>query len=164
MARDLLKYHSVFIAGLHLGSVKEYTPPVPSVALEDYRTGAMDAPIKVDVGMEALGAELKLGAYELEAYNKVGAFAEVEVSVRGAIERIDGTTIAVVHTMTGRLSTGNRGTWAAGALPEGTIGIAASYFKEEVDGEVVTEIDIPNMIRIINGVDQMEEVRNALGL
>lgn len=164
MARDLLKYHSTFIASKHIGSVKEYTPPVPSVATEEYRTGAMDAPITVDMGLEALEFEIKLGAYEKEAYSKVGTLAETEVSVRGAIERIDGTTIAVVHTITARLKVGNRGNWAAGSLPEGSITGAVSYFKEEIDGEVVTEIDIPNMIRIVNGVDQMEEVRNALGL
>lgn len=164
MARDLIKYHSVFMTGVHIGSVKEYTPPVPTEALEDYRAGAMDAPIKVGVGMEALEAQIKLGAYEKEAYNKVGTFAPVEVEVRGAIERIDGTTVSIVHTLTAKLTVGDRGSWTAGGLPEGTISMAISYFKEEVDGEEIVEIDIPNMIRRINGVDQMEEIRNALGL
>ena len=41
---------------------------------------------------------------------------------------------------------------------------ATTYFAKFVDGVKVTEIDPFNMIAIVNGVDEMAEVRKALGL
>ncbi|EGH24729.1 major tail tube protein, partial [Pseudomonas amygdali pv. mori str. 301020] len=39
-----------------------------------------------------------------------------------------------------------------------------TYYKLEVDGRVVYEIDALGMKRVINGVDQLAAERSALGL
>lgn len=39
-----------------------------------------------------------------------------------------------------------------------------SYAKLTINGEVLYEVDVINMIEIVDGVDLMEEHRNALGL
>ena len=164
MARDILKYHSAFLNSEYLASVKEYTPPEVKVITEDYRAGAMDGSRSVDMGIEPMEFELKMGALEVVALREVGKMGDARVTVRGAVERIDGSTVAIVHTLGVRLKGGSRGAWAAGSMPEPTLSGSVHYFKEEVDDEVTTEIDIDNLIRIVDGVDQMEEIRNALGL
>ncbi|HBO9818405.1 TPA: phage tail protein, partial [Pseudomonas aeruginosa] len=42
--------------------------------------------------------------------------------------------------------------------------VAVSYYKLEVDGREVYEIDPVNGVRAINGVDQLAGMRNDLGL
>ncbi|MBJ4597441.1 phage major tail tube protein, partial [Salmonella enterica subsp. enterica serovar Mbandaka] len=39
-----------------------------------------------------------------------------------------------------------------------------SYAKLTINGEVLYEVDLVNMVEIVGGVDLMEEHRNALGL
>ena len=39
-----------------------------------------------------------------------------------------------------------------------------TYYKLEIDGRVMFEIDPINCVRVIDGVDQLADVRNALGL
>ncbi len=39
-----------------------------------------------------------------------------------------------------------------------------SYAKLTINGEVLYEVDVINMIEIVDGVDLMEEHRNAIGL
>ncbi len=45
-----------------------------------------------------------------------------------------------------------------------TFTMKLDYYKREQNGVVLYEIDVPNMIRIINGKDQLAERRNAIGL
>lgn len=164
MARDIIKYHTAFLDGLHLGSVKSYTPPVLTVTTEDYRAGAMDAGEPIDMGMEPLEAEVTMGAIEVDVHKAAGRMADSTLKIRGAIQRVDGTTVAIIHELTGRVVVGDRGEWAAGSMPEPKATVKAHYFKETIDGVVITEIDIRNMKRIVDGVDQLAEVRSALGL
>ena len=42
--------------------------------------------------------------------------------------------------------------------------VALRYYKLEIGGETIHEIDAENMKRVINGVDQLEKRRAALGL
>lgn len=45
---------------------------------------------------------------------------------------------------------------------ETEIEIALTYYKEEIDGEVVHEIDVYNRKAVINGVDLYENIRKVL--
>ena len=42
--------------------------------------------------------------------------------------------------------------------------MAATYYKLEVDGRLIYEIDMIAAIQVIDGVDQLAEMRTALGL
>ena len=59
-----------------------------------------------------------------------------------------------------------RSTRATGkpAKAEFKYAVAVSYYKLEVDGREVYEIDPVNGVRAINGVDQLAGMRNDLGL
>ncbi|MEG6656789.1 phage major tail tube protein, partial [Pseudomonas aeruginosa] len=52
----------------------------------------------------------------------------------------------------------------AGEKAEFKYAVAVSYYKLEVDGREVYEIDPVNGVRAINGVDQLAGMRNDLGL
>lgn len=56
------------------------------------------------------------------------------------------------------------GDWKPGDKAEIKHSIGLTYYKLEVDGRTVYEIDPIGMRRVINGVDQLAAQRSALGL
>ncbi len=74
------------------------------------------------------------------------------------------TSVPVVATLRGLLKEVDPGDWKAGEKAEFKYAVAVSYYKLEVDGREVYEIDPVNGVRAINGVDQLAGMRNDLGL
>ena len=66
--------------------------------------------------------------------------------------------------MRGMLKELDMGDWKPGDKAENKYAMALQYYKLEVDGRVMYEIDMVNCVRVIDGVDQMADVRSALGL
>lgn len=56
------------------------------------------------------------------------------------------------------------GDWKAGEKAELKHSIAVTYYKLEIDGRVMYEIDPVACVRVINGVDQYAAMRAALAL
>lgn len=166
-ARDILKNINLFVDGRgYAGQIDDYSPPDLTLVTEDYRAGGMDAPITLDMGMEALEASFNLSAYDRDVLLQFGVAEgnSIPFIARGALESYDGTVTAVVHTMRGKITTLSRGTWEPGTKPQLSITMRLDYYKEEHGGQVVHEIDIENMVRIVNGQDRLTEIREAIGL
>eukprot|EP00903_Cladosiphon_okamuranus_P019839 g18233.t1 len=88
----------------------------------------------------------------------------VKVTARGALESEDGTVTPAIHNMRGKIIVGDRGTWSPGQSATLTFNMTLEAFKETIGGRVVCDIDVINMKRIIDGVDQLAEQRAALGI
>jgi P2 family phage contractile tail tube protein len=56
------------------------------------------------------------------------------------------------------------GDWKPGDKAEIKHAIKAVYYKLEIDGRVMYEIDPLNMIQVVDGVDQLAAERSAVGL
>jgi len=56
------------------------------------------------------------------------------------------------------------GEWKPGGDAEFKYAVSVSYYKLEVAGVRMFEIDPVNAVRVINGVDQLAAVRRDLGL
>jgi P2 family phage contractile tail tube protein len=67
-------------------------------------------------------------------------------------------------TLRGALKEVDMGDWKSGDKAEIKHSVAVTYYKLEVDGRLVYEIDALGMKRVINGVDQLTAQRIALGL
>lgn len=167
VARNILKNMTVSVDGRgYAGNVDEYTPPQLNLSTEDYRAGGMDAPVTLDMGMEALETSFVLSAYDADVLRQFGIAEGEKVPFvgRGALESYDGTVTAVRHTMRGKITGIDRGTWSPGTRATMTITIRLDYYREEHDGSTIHEIDIENMTRVINGTDYMSAIRTALGI
>lgn len=166
-ARDVLKNLNLFVDGRgYAGQLDEYTAPELTLVTEDYRAGGMDAPVALDMGMEALEASFSLIAYDAEILAQFG-LAEgqsVPLTARGALESYDGTIKAVVHQMRGKITSISSGAWAPGTKPALSVTVRLDYYKNTINGRTVNEIDVVNMKRIINGVDRLAAVRQAIGI
>lgn len=166
-ARDVLKNFNAYVDGKgYAGQVSSYTPPALTLVIDDHRAGGMDAPAALDMGMEAMEASVELTSYDRDILALFGVAEgnQVPFSVRGVLESYDGTTTAVRHDMRGKITSMDSGTWTPGEKGAMTVTFRLDYYKCTHGGQVVHEIDVQNMVRIINGVDRLAEQRAALGL
>lgn len=165
--RDILKNINCFVDGRGFaGQVTEFNPPKITLKVEDFRAGGMDASIPITMGMEKLEASFQLAAYDKDVLASIG-FAEgsqIPLVLRGALESFDGKVTPVVHTMRGKITEIDPGSHKPGELASLTVTFAPTYYKLEHGSTVVHEIDVENMIRTINGVDALVEIRKALGI
>lgn len=167
MLDDILKNMALFVDGRgYAGNVEEVTLPKLTLKTEEFRNGGMDAPIEVDMGMEKLECDFTLTRFDKSALALFGlAPGQVKpLTIRGAVVSDDGTQTPVVLNLLGVVREMEFGTWKPGEKATLKIMVALRYYKLTHGIDVVHEIDIPNMVRTINGVDQLALTRSALGI
>lgn len=166
MLPRFLRNFTAFVDGVgQAGKIDELTLPTLDLVTEEHRAGGMDIPVDVDLGMQLMTCGMVLSSYELSNFTAYGALnAGVSLTVRGAIQRQGEAAQAVIIRMTGTGKTIDRGSWSAGSKATKTVTYTLTKYSETVNGEEVVYIDAENMIRRINGVDQLEGQRAALGL
>ena len=165
---DILRNMNLFVDGRGFaGVVKELKPPKLTVKTEELRAGGLDAPVEIDMGLEKLEASFSLASVDadvLKQWGVMGEEANTPLIMRGALQAEDGTVKAASVTLRGRIKEVDPGEWKAGEETTTTYMVAARYYKLEIAGATIHEIDVLNMKRIIDGVDQLEAQREALGL
>ena len=142
-ARDVRKNFNLFVDGKgYAGQAEEFTPPKLTLKTEEFRGGGMDGPIELTMGLEKLEASFSLIAYDREVLKHfdVREGAVLPLTLREALESFDGAVTPVVHS------------------------VALTYYKLQHGKDVVHEIDMENMVRVINGTDSMASTRAALGM
>ena len=166
-ARDVRKNLNLFVDGRgYAGQIEEFNPPKLALVTEEFRGGGMDAPIEITMGMEKLECDFSLIAYDAEVLKLFGV-AEgnlVPFVAREALESFDGTITPVVHTMRGKIREIDPGASKPGDKPSLKVSMALTYYKRQHGATTVLEIDVENMVRVVNGVDALAGIRNALGL
>lgn len=72
-------------------------------------------------------------------------------------------TVSVKHVLVVTPTKLSPGKLAPAATADGSGEYSVSYYATYIDGEKVLEIDLLNFIALINGVDELADVRKALG-
>lgn len=158
---------NLFVDGTSFqGDVPSLVLPKVSVKTEEYRAGGMDAPIEMDMGLEKLESSFVTNGVRKEALKYFGLADQTAFngSFRGAFKGQKGEITAVTATLRGMLKEVDPGDWKVGDKAEFKYAVAVTYYKLEIDGTVMYEIDPVNSIRVVNGVDQLAAMRTALGL
>jgi Bacteriophage tail tube protein len=166
-ARDIRKNLNLFVDGRgYAGDIDEFNAPKLSLTTEDYRAGGMNAPIKLDMGMEAMDTDFALHSYDADVLALFGVApgSDVQFVAREVLESADSTTTPVVHTMFGTITEYDPGTSKTGQLESLKITMSLNYYKLEHGARTIQEIDIPNMIWVVDGVDRLAAQRAALGI
>jgi len=163
----ILKNFNLFVDGRgYAGNCEEVTLPKLTIKTDEFRGGGMDAPLKIELGMEALECSFSLTSYDANIPKLVGLAPgnSKPLTFRGSVVSEDGTEVPVIINVTGNITELDYGSWKPGdkATIKGTV--ALSYYKHTINGEVIHEIDVPNMIRTVNGTDQLKQTRANLGM
>lgn len=164
MLKDVMRNVAAFVDGRsYAGQCNQVTLPELNIQTEEMRAGGMDAPIEMDMGMEALRASLQFLTVPAEVLKLFGK-RDVALTLRGALDSHDGTVRGATAELRGRFVGQNPGDWAAGSQANFTATFAANYYKLSIEGEEIYEIDIERMVRRINGEDQLATIRDKLGI
>jgi P2 family phage contractile tail tube protein len=166
-AEDILKYLNLIVDGRgYAGKLEEYSPPDLTISTEEFRGGGMDAPIDIDMGQEKLTSSFVLTSYDADVLALWGVKdgSTVQLTAKGSLESLDGNTTPVVHNMQGKLISISRGTWGSGNKPSLTINMGLRYYREVHGQRTINEIDVINMVRVVDGVDQLAAHRANIGL
>lgn len=167
MLNDIFKNMNLFVDGRgYAGNVEELTPPKLTMKTEEFRNGGMDAPVEVEMGMEKLEASFSLTKYDSGVLSQWGlAPGQTKpLTFRGSLAGEDGVEKPVIIQLQGMLKEVDPGSWKPGERATLKGMVAVRYYKQSINGQVVHEIDVPNMIRVINGVDQLALTRRNLGM
>lgn len=167
MIPETLANTNLFVDGVSFqGDVPSLTLPKLTLKTEEHRAGGMDVPVELDMGMEKLEANFTTTGVRRESLTFFGLAdgTAFNGTFRGAFKGQKGKITPVVVTLRGTLKEIDMGDWKAGDKAEIKHAVAAIYYKLEVDGRLIYEIDPLGMKRVINGVDQLAAQRTALGL
>lgn len=147
---------------MKLGQIGDITLPVPTVKTEDVRNAGMGMPIAVNLGYEALEFSFNMPGFDPQVLALFGLAPGVETPfmITGATVDEDGTHHSAVLTIRGALTAGDPGSWQTGEMAENGYTVKVRYYKLEVDGVEIYEID-PFIQRVL-GVDQRAGVRQSL--
>lgn len=161
-----LRNFNVMIDGRgYAGMADEVTLPTMNIVTEDHRAGGMDSPVQIDMGMELMELSIVLSDYNEDVIAGFGLLGTgVPLTIRGAIQRQGEEAQSVVIKMLGGMKTREIGSWKAGSKQTTTLTYSVRKYSETINGTEYVNIDVENMIRVIDGVDQLEGQRSALGL
>jgi len=151
----------------YLGLVSEITLPKLSRKVEEWRGGGMDTSVEVDVGGEIITLEWTAGGLLQSALAQFGATTADAVPLRfsGAYQRADdGTVDAVDVIVRGVHKEIDFGTAKPGDATAHKYTTTCSYYRLDINGTTVIEIDALAMVFSVNGVDRLAEQRRALGV
>lgn len=166
-ASQILKNFNLYVDGRgYAGNVDEVQLPTLSIKNEEYRAGGMDAPVELDMGMEKMESTFKLSRYAQDVLKLFGLGPQgtVQLTLRGAVESLDGTVEAVNVFMTGTIDTVTPDSITPGAKAGWQYKMSVRAYRYEQNGATLHDIDVVNMKRIINGVDRLAKIRAAIGL
>lgn len=165
---SVLKHFAAFIDGTsYVGEVKEIVPPKLKRKMEEFRSGGMRMPVKVDHGNEALEAELTAGGWLKAVLKQYGKQTVDGVPLRftGSAQRDDtGDYMAIEMFMRGRWEEVDVGSGKSGDATDFKAKMTLNYYRLVIDGEEICELDAVNMIEKFGGVDLMETVKSILGV
>jgi P2 family phage contractile tail tube protein len=168
MLPSIIKDGEVFVEGKgYFGKVEEITPPVLATKTEDFQAGGMIAALGVDMGLEKLESSFKCYEWSEDIYKKFGSINGSAVGFRYMFssEREDASeelkSIEIV--MRGRIVKADPGSYKKGSISMLGVDIEPTYVRYDVDGKTLVEVDVPNMIYIVDGVDRLAKRRAAIG-
>jgi P2 family phage contractile tail tube protein len=167
MIPEVLSNCAGFIDGVSFaGDMPSLTLPKVVLKTDGYRGGGMAGEVEISTGVEKLEAGFTTNGVRREALKFFGLSDRTACSAvfRGAFKGLKGKVTPVIVTMRGGIKEVDMGDWKPGDKAETKHTMALTYYKLEVAGRVVYEIDMLGMVLVVDGVDQLADERSALGL
>ncbi len=166
LPRKLKDFRFYNDANSYQGICRELTLPKIAHTFEDWRAAGMFAPVKIDMGMEAIEFEWTLGGHDVIVMRQMGLVRHDGALLRftGAYQSDeDGSVTAAEVVVRGRHQEIDRGSQKVGEDTETKVKTACSFYSETVNGTELIYIDVINGIYRVGGIDRHAEIRAALG-
>lgn len=151
----------------YLGQIESVTLPKLSRKMEDWRGGGMDGAVQADMGQENIELAFSAGGLLDTALRQYGVTSASACLLRfaGAYQRDDtGDVDAVEVVVRGRHKEIDFGDAKPGDNTKHKYTTACTYYKLSVNGRVLIEIDLLNLVFVVDGTDRLADQRRALGV
>lgn len=151
------------------GQAAEITCPNITAMMTDYKALGMVGSAEFFNGFDKMEATIKWTYPDNDTKIAFANFMKpVDVMVRSSKAEYDGAGIQnekpVVIYLKGYPKQHNGGLYKPKEDTEVENTLSVLYYKEEVDGEEIVEVDVLNNIYKVNGVDLLAERRQNLGI
>ncbi|WP_029083401.1 phage major tail tube protein [Bradyrhizobium sp. th.b2] len=149
-----------------IGEAPNFQPPEINIQTEEFRGGGMDGTIEIPMGIEKIEFDIDLHVWDEQIWQNLGygpGSLDVPVTFRGYLLSASGAEKGVIietHSLIKAIKTSKV---EAGKKAEMTVNLCANYYRHEINGVTVTEIDVFNKITNIGGTDQSANARRILG-
>ncbi|WP_367256231.1 phage major tail tube protein [Pseudomonas sp. stari2] len=167
MNPEVLSNCVAFIDGVSFaGEVTSLTLPKVALKTDAFRGGGMAGEVEVSMGVEKLESGFSTTGVRRESLKWFGLSDRTACNAvfRGSFKGLKGKVTPVIVTMRGGLKEVDMGDWKPGDKAETKHTMSLTYYKLEVGGRLIYEIDMLGMVLVVDGVDQLAEERSALGL
>lgn len=167
MNPEVLSNCVAFIDGVSFaGEVTSLTLPKVALKTDAFRGGGMAGEVEVSMGVEKLESGFSTTGVRREALKWFGLSDRTACNAvfRGSFKGLKGKVTPVIVTMRGGLKEVDMGDWKPGDKAETKHTMSLTYYKLEVGGRLIYEIDMLGLVLVVDGVDQLAEERSALGL
>lgn len=162
----VLQGFNLFVDGRgYAAKVRECELPKLTIKTEEFQPGGFDAPVEMDMGLEKLETNFTLLDYDADVLKQFGLGHNntVPVTLRGALSYGDGTTVPAVVQLQGMFREVEPPKFGKPGKLEMKATMSLKYYKLEINGETIHEIDVENMVRIVGGVDYLASMRENIG-
>ena len=151
------------------GLASEITAPTITALMTDYKAMGMIGSAEFFNGFDKLETTIKWTYPDNEAQKAFGNFLKpVDLMIRSSKAEYDNTGITeekpIVMYIRGYSKTLPGGAFKAKEDTELESTVSVQYYKLEIDGEEIVEIDVINNIYKVGGEDLLAERRQNLGL
>lgn len=165
MALDILRNCICIADGVKIASSTTLRLPKIKMKTEKEYFGGSDGESESEYGLQAMDAMVKVGAIEpglsKQTALKPGAYKSYRFNGAAVGER-SSSVISVRVRILGKIADLDAGDWKHGARSEWDHRLIVKAYKLMIGNEVIHDIDPENFIRIVDGVDQLAEIRDAL--
>lgn len=167
VANDVRKNFNLVIDGKgYAGNAEEVNFPEIALKTEELRAAGMDGTIDVTMGLEKMTMDFTLTTHarDVMALFGVREGKQAALTIYSVLESYDGTVKQVKHNVRGKITKMSQGAAKSGEIAKDKYEMTLDYYKHEIAGKVVHEIDVINSVCIIDGADVLADVRSALAL
>lgn len=160
----VIKNFNAFWDGIsYFGLAESAKLPAVKIQTEAHRGSGMDGPVGQDVGMEGMSSEISFSEWSPAVLGKLGR--QERFVLRPAMSGAsDFLARPIIATLSGLITTSEPEDLKPGTVSKLKMVMDVRSYKLELDGRVVFDIDLVNARRVIGGVDQLAELRRAMGL
>lgn len=159
-----IRNYNLFIDGqTYFGRSTMAKLPALTLTTANHRGAGMDAPIDIDMGMEGMKAEVTMAEWAPELITMFGT--RVPLVLRpGEMGEEDFIATGFIATLRGRITMNDPGELKGGTESPLKITMSVDYYRLQREDEELFEIDVENGKRVIGGVDQLADLRRAMGV
>jgi P2 family phage contractile tail tube protein len=160
-----IRNFNAFIDGFsYFGLATEAKLPQPTIMTEAHRGAGMDGSVGLDMGTEALAAEVTLSEHRAELITALGSQRRLVLRPAQAAASDIGDADTIIATVGGLVTATESGDLKPGANSTLKLVWDVRYYRLEMNGRELIEIDKVAGIRRIGAIDQLAAIRRAMGV